>query len=458
MLALYNTLARKKQVFKPLKGRNVLLYTCGPTVYDYAHIGNLRSFLFEDLLRRTLEFNGYKVTHVQNFTDVGHMTSDADAGEDKMSVGAEREHKTAWEIANFYIDQFKEDMKKLRIEEPTHWPRATDHIKEMIQLVQALEKKGFTYAIDDGVYFDTSKMNDYGKLARLNAKGLKAGARVDMGGKRNSTDFALWKFSKTKRDMEWDSPWGKGFPGWHIECSAMAMKYLGETIDIHCGGVDHIPVHHTNEIAQSEAATGKHFARLWLHNEFMLVDGRKMSKSLGNYYTLNDLAGKGFPAVAFRYLCLSVHYRSQMNFTLDALEDAQNAVQAINDFIFRLGSGKTAPENKKIIAALKKSKENFLNALNDDLNTPVALAAVFALMKIVNKEIDAGKADKKSLKAVGGFFDDVNSIFDVIEKQDVALTAEEKKLVTLREHFRKQKDFKALSWNYRKYSCFSLYI
>ena len=441
---LYNTLTRKKQRFTS-KGRNVLLYTCGPTVYDYAHIGNLRSFIFEDLLRRTLEFNALKVKHVQNITDVGHLISDADEGEDKMIVGAEREHKTTWQIADFYINAFKGDVKALRIKEPTIWVKATDNIKEMIELVKTLEKKHFTYKIEDGIYFDTSKFKSYGKLAKLDIKGLKAGARVEIvKGKRNSTDFALWKFSLgRKRDMEWDSPWGKGFPGWHIECSAMAMKYLGETIDIHCGGVDHIPVHHTNEIAQSEAATGKKFSNFWLHNEFMLVDGRKMSKSLGNFYTLRDLVDKGFSPVAFRYLCLSVHYRSQMNFTLEALQDAENTVKSINDFIFRLRGGKDIASNKKIEAALKKAKEDFMTAINDDLDTPTAFVALFTLMRAVNREIDKGKADKKTLKMVKGFFDEINYILDIVDDQGVSLTPEEKKLVTLREQFRKQRDFKA---------------
>ncbi len=490
MLRLYNTLTRKKQAFKPLKNREVLLYTCGPTVYDYAHIGNLRAFLFEDLLRRVLEFNGFKVKHVQNFTDVGHLTSDADEGEDKMQLGAQREKKTAWQVADLYIQAFKEDIKKLNIKEPTIWCRATDHIDEMTELIQALEKKGLTYIIADGVYFDTSKLGDYGRLARLNIKGLKAGARVEMAeGKRNPTDFALWKFSPRdkKRDMEWDfieeldvdednyrnikdiadrnhnikilsvsddkSQKGsnkkvkvnlRGFPGWHIECSAMAKKYLGDTIDVHCGGVDHIAVHHTNEMAQSEAANGRPFARYWLHNEFMLVDGKKMSKSLGNYYTLRDIREKGFPATAFRYLCLSVHYRSQMNFTLEALKDAENTVQGIRDFMFRLKNmGTEGKPNKKIAAAVKKARGKFAKHIGDDMNMPAALAAVFDLMKNVNKEIDSGKADKKSLANVHDFFTEINKILDIADEKKSELTAEEKKLVELREHFRRAKDFRA---------------
>lgn len=446
MLILYNTLARKKQVFKPIKDREVRLYTCGLTVYDYAHIGNLRSFLFEDLLRRVLEMNGFRVKHVQNFTDVGHLVSDADTGEDKMEVGAQREKKTAWEIADFYINAFKADFRALRMKEPDHWVRATDHINEMIDMIKKIEEKGYTYLTDDGVYFNTQRLKGYGKLARLKAKGLKAGARVEMKGKRAPTDFALWKCSPVdkKRDMEWASPYCTGFPGWHIECSAMAIKYLGETIDVHCGGVDHIPVHHTNEIAQSETATGKKFANYWMHNEFMLVDGRKMSKSLGNFYTLAQLKEKGFSPIAFRYLCLSVHYRSQMNFTFESLQDGQNAVKSINDFIFRLGAKENSlPRNKKIESALKEAKESFVKSLNNDLDTPNALAAVFKLIKLVNREIDAGKADSKSLKAAREFMMDVNDIFDFLEEADTSLTAEEKKLLDLRESFRKHRDFKA---------------
>jgi len=423
-----------------------MLYTCGPTVYDHAHIGNLRSFLFEDLLKRVLKFNGFKVKHVMNFTDVGHLVSDQDEGEDKMEVGAQREHKTAWEIAEFYINAFKEDAKRLRMQEPDIWARATDHISEMIDLVRRIEEEGYAYVTDDGVYFNTLRLKGYGKLARLKAKGLKAGARVEMKGKRSPTDFALWKLSLgRKRDMEWDSPWGMGFPGWHIECSAMAIKYLGQTIDIHCGGVDHIPVHHTNEIAQSEVATGKKFSNYWLHNEFMLVDGRKMSKSLGNYYTLRDIVSKGFSPLAFRYLCLSVHYRSQMNFTLDALRDAENAVKTVNDFIFRLEQTKenNLARNKKIENALKTVKEEFMKSINNDLDTPNAFAALFKLMRSVNKEIDAGKADKKNLEAVLEFFRDINEVLDIAEEKQADLTPEEKKLLDLRESFRRQKDFKA---------------
>ncbi len=443
MLKLYNTLTRKTQVFKPLSDE-VLLYTCGLTVYDYGHIGNFRAFLFEDLLRRVLGLNGFTVKHVQNFTDVGHLVSDADAGDDKMEVGAKREKKTAWQIAQFYIDAFEEDEKKLRILQPTARPRATDNIPEMIEFVQKLQEKGYTYTTDDGVYYDTTKFRDYGKMAKLDIKNLKAGARVEMGQKRSPTDFALWKFSLgAKRDMEWDSPWGKGFPGWHIECSVMAMKYLADTIDIHCGGIDHVPVHHTNEIAQSEAVTGKRFSNFWMHNEFMLVDGKKMSKSLGNFFTLRDIIKKGYGPLAFRYLCMASHYRSQMNFTFEALEDAQNTVNSINDFVFRIKNTNCAGTSKKIMPALEKADKDFVQWINDDMNTPKALSAFFNLMKVVNKEIDDNNADRASLDAVYEFVKKVNSVIDVVTEKSATLSEEEKKLIDLRESFRKQKDYKA---------------
>lgn len=445
MAKLFNTMGRKKQILKPIIDNEIRMYTCGPTVYDYAHIGNLRAYLCWDLLKRVLESDGYSVKHVMNFTDVGHLVSDDDAGQDKMEKGAQRERKSAWQVAEFYINAFRNDIKKLRIIEPTILPRATDHIKEMIGMIQVLEKKGFTYVIEDGVYFDSSKLSDYGKLANLDIEGLKAGARVEMAeGKKNVTDFALWKFSPKggKRDMEWESPWGIGFPGWHIECSVMARKYLGDTLDIHCGGIDHIPVHHTNEIAQSEAATGKKFSKFWVHNEFMSVEGKKMSKSLGNFYTLKDIEEKGFSPVSFRYLCLSSHYRSQMSFSFEALKDAQNAVNNLNDFFHRIkSSGKDLKENAKIIKALEKAKKNFKKSLDDDLNTPNALSAVFGLMKVVNREIESGKADKKSVEEVVKFFDEFNRIFDVLEETNNEISEEEQKLIDQREAFRKERNF-----------------
>lgn len=445
-LRLYNTISREKEIFKPLHDNEVRIYTCGPTVYDYVHIGNLRAFLSWDLLKRVLRLNGFNVIHVMNYTDVGHLVSDADEGEDKMEKGARRERKTAWEIADFYIKAFDEDARKLRIIRPDFCPRATEHIKEMIEMVKTLEEKGYTYIIEDGVYFDTSRLSDYGKLARLDKEGLKAGARVEMvSGKRNPTDFALWKCSPKdkKRDMEWDSPWCRGFPGWHIECSVMARKYLGDTLDIHCGGVDHIPIHHTNEIAQSEAFTGKTFSRVWLHNEFLIVEGKKMSKSLGNYYTLRDLEAMGFNPVAFRYLILSAHYRSKMNFTLDSLKDAQKTVENINSFFARINEiEESGTENTELLKDIENARDKFREALNDDLNTPNALAAFFEMVKAVNRDLDAEKVCGKALGAVREFMSEFNFIFDVLDFSKEEIPQEVLDLAKKRDELRKQKKFR----------------
>jgi len=375
MLYLYNTLSRQKEIFNPIKERKVGLYTCGPTVYNYVHIGNLRTYIFEDLLKRVLKYSGYRVKHVMNITDVGHLTSDADTGEDKMEIGATREGKSAWEIAEFYTEAFKQNLKELNIIEPNIWCKATDHIKEQIRLIRKLEKRGFTYRTNDGIYFDTSKLSDYGKLAKLDLKNLQAGIRVEMvPGKRNPTDFALWKFSpkNKKRQMEWQSPWGMGFPGWHIECAAMAMKYLGKTFDIHCGGTDHIPVHHTNEIAEAEAATGRKFVNYWIHGAFLLIDQSRMGKSEGNFITLQALIDKGFNPIAYRYLCLTAHYRSLLNFSWESLEFAQNTLNKLYQITAAYKKGRVG---------CSETEKKFLQAINDDLDTPKAIAIVWELIK-----------------------------------------------------------------------------
>ncbi len=451
-IKLFNTLTRKKEVFKPLKDKEVRMYCCGPTVYDYAHIGNLRAYVFEDILRRVLELNGYKVIHVMNITDVGHLTSQADEGEDKVEMTARKEKKTAWEIAEFYTKAFLDDIKTLNILMPHIMPKATEHIQEMIDLVKKLEKKGYTYIIDDGVYFDTSKFKDYGKLTGMTFKQLnkylKAGARVPFNPqKRNITDFALWKFSPkdVKRQMEWDSPWGKGFPGWHIECSAMSMKYLGETFDIHCGGIDHIPIHHTNEIAQSEAATGKKFVNYWLHCQFLIVEGKKMSKSLGNYYTLRDLLAKGYDWREIRYLLMSAHYRQQLNFSFKGLDSAKRSVERIIEFIRRLKDVKEGGHVKKFTHLLKKSKKDFLKAVNDDLNMPKALAVIFNFITETNKLIEKKKLSKRDAKKAIElmlWFDKVLGLkLDEFLKEE-ELPEEVKKLIEERERARKEKNFK----------------
>jgi len=377
-LSLYNTRSRTKEVFFPA-GEIVSLYTCGPTVYNYAHIGNLRTFLFEDILKRVLLFNGLKVNHVMNITDVGHLVSDGDTGDDKMEQGARREGKTVWDIANFYTQAVMKDFKKLNVLAADTFCKATDNIDVQIALVQQLEKKGFAYQIEDGVYFDTSKFSAYGDFARLDLNALMAGARVGMvAGKRKGTDFALWKSSPKdqKRQMEWESPWGTGFPGWHVECSAMAMKYLGETLDIHCGGIDHIPVHHTNEVAQSECATGKPFARFWLHGEFLILEKEKMAKSTGNFVALDTLEEKGISPAVFRYFCLSAHYRQKLNFDWTIIANAKIGFEKLRSKIedLRIKGGGGGGD-------LSGHREDFLKEINDDLNMPRALAVMWKVLR-----------------------------------------------------------------------------
>jgi cysteinyl-tRNA synthetase len=377
-LHLYDNFTRTLRRFEPLEpGREIGMYTCGPTVYDYQHIGNFRTFLFEDVLKRVLEWNGYRVRHVMNITDVGHLTSDADTGEDKMEKGSRRTGKTAWEIARMYTDAFLADMERLNLEDATILCRATDHIAEQIAFIADLERKGFAYRTSDGLYFDSSLQPDYGHLARLDIAGLEAGRRVDVGEKRHPTDFALWKFSPPgeKRQMEWDSPWGKGFPGWHIECSAMAQKYLGDYFDIHCGGEDHIPVHHTNEIAQTEARCGTRLANFWLHGYFLLANDAKMAKSTGEFLRVESLTDCGYDPLAYRYLCLTAHYRGQLNFTWDALDAAATALDRMRHGVYasREAEPAAAPD-----AALV---ERFTAEVNDDLNLPRALAVAWEVLR-----------------------------------------------------------------------------
>jgi cysteinyl-tRNA synthetase len=450
-IKFFNTLTRKKEVFKPLEDKLVRLYTCGPTVYWFPHIGNMRAFVFEDILKRVLLLNGYKVFHVMNITDVGHLVSDADSGEDKIEKAAREEKKTAWEIAEFYTKAFFKDIETLNIIKADIYPRATQHINEMIELVKKLEEKGYTYVIDDGVYFDTSKFKDYGKLTGMSFeelnKYLKAGARVEFNPqKRNITDFALWKFSPkdVKRQMEWDSPWGKGFPGWHLECSVMSMKYLGETFDIHCGGVDHIPIHHTNEIAQSEAATGKKFVNYWLHCEFLLVEGKKMAKSLGNIYTVSDILKKGYSWREIRYVLIASHYRQQLNFTFKSLEAARASIQRISEFLRKLKEVEKGKHEKAFTQILKKFKKEFLLAINDDLNIPKALSSFFDFLSEVNKLLAEKKLTKKdSKKAIDAvlFADKIFGLKLEEFLEEEKLPEEAEKLIKEREEARKRGDF-----------------
>ena len=379
-LRLYDTYTRTLRNFEPLHPPEVGvppevgLYACGLTVYDYAHLGNLRTYIFEDILRRVLEFNGYRVKHVQNITDVGHLVSDADTGEDKMEKGARRTGQTAWEIAELYTQVFKDDLRRLNVLEPTIWCKATDHIAEQIDTIRCIETKGFTYHTPDGIYFDTSKLPDYGDLARLDIEGLRAGTRVDVAAKRNPTDFALWKFSPAdqKRQMEWDSPWGVGFPGWHIECSSMAAKYLGTFFDIHCGGEDHIPVHHTNEIAQAQACYGTRLANFWLHGYFLQVADARMAKSAGDFLRLTTLIDRGYDPLAYRFFCLGAHYRARLNFTWDGLDSAATALNRLRRAACDWGEPSQVDDG---YAA------QFAAHINDDLNTPRALALVWDLAK-----------------------------------------------------------------------------
>jgi cysteinyl-tRNA synthetase len=383
---LYNTLSRTKERFVPMVPGTVGLYTCGPTVYNYAHIGNLRTFLFEDLLTRMLRFNDYAVTWVMNVTDVGHMTSDADSGEDKMAVAAEREKKTPWEIARFYEEAFVDDLTRLGIHRPDVLPRATEHVAEMIALNQALEAKGYTYTTPEGLYFDTSRDPEYGKLARLRLADQKQGAREDVNidsAKRSPQDFVLWFSNKPGHIMVWDSPWGRGYPGWHIECSAMSMKYLGETFDIHCGGNDHIPVHNTNEIAQSEAATGKPFVRYWMHAAFLtLGHAAKMSKSKGGFLTVQTLVDSGYDPLAYRFLCLQAHYRSELELTwkwddddpatgrgrASSLDTAAASLKRLYQRVARTDDEPLAEDS-----LYRSAYDEVHQALNDDLNVPRAV-------------------------------------------------------------------------------------
>jgi len=373
-LKLYDTYTRSVREFEPLNPPEVGLYTCGPTVYDYAHIGNLRTYIFEDVLRRALAFNGYQIKHVMNITDVGHLTSDADTGEDRMEKGSRRTGMSAWEIAEMYTREFQADMERLNIQQPTIWCKATDHIAEQIETVQCIEAQGFTYRTADGIYFDTAKLPDYGYLGRLDIEGLQSGARVDRGEKRNITDFALWKFSPQgqQRQMEWDSPWGVGFPGWHIECSAMSAKYLGPFFDIHCGGEDHITVHHPNEIAQTQACHGTRLANFWVHGYFLQIDQARMGKSAGNFLRVQTLIDEGYDPLAYRFMCLGAHYRARLSFTWEGLEGAQTALNRLRAAAYAWGAPGTVDEDYI---------DKFAAHVNDDLNMPRVLALAWDLVK-----------------------------------------------------------------------------
>lgn len=432
-LYLYNTLTRKKEVFKPIKKTRVGMYTCGPTVYWYATIGNFRTYIFSDILRRTLEYNKLKVLQVMNVTDVGHLVGDGDAGLDKIEEAALKEKKSAQEIAAYYLQVFLNDMQKLHILMPEEMPKATEHIDEQIELIKKLEKKGFTYKTSDGIYFDSAKFGDYGKLARLNIEGLEAGKRISLGEKHAKTDFALWKFSEDpgKRQQEWGSPWGVGYPGWHIECSAMSMKYLGQHFDIHTGGEDHIPVHHTNEIAQSECATGKPFVNYWLHGAFLTFKGEKVSKSKGGLYTVSELQELGYKPEHYRYLCLLTHYRKPLDFSLEHLDAARAAYERITRKISELR--KTPVKGKD---TTKSHVSAFLEAINDDLNMPEAI-------QVFIKTLDDSMLDGKKKLALLEKFDEVLGLnVEGMKESHESVPEEVSELVNEREAARKAKEWK----------------
>ena len=432
---LYNTATHHKDEFLPQNPKQVTMYCCGPTVYNYAHIGNLRTYIFEDLLARTIRLH-YPLKHVMNVTDVGHLVSDQDDGEDKMEVGAAREGKSAWDIAKFYEEKFWADFDALNCTRPTVISRATQHIKEMIALVKTLEEKGYTYRTSDGIYYDTSKFDRYDALVgHARISGLQGGARVEMSDeKRNPTDFALWKFSPKdkKRQMEWDSPWGVGFPGWHIECSAMAMKYLGNTLDIHCGGIDHVTIHHTNEIAQSEAATGQKYVNYWVHGEFLILRSGKMSKSGGTFVTLATLKEKGYDPLAYRYLCLTAHYRTQLEFTFESLDAAAKSLEnlrALSRGVLAQAQGKEAD--------CQAWKDKFAAAMEDDLNAPKALAVVWEGVR----SADMNAEQKLSFLR---FADSILALdlFKEKKEEPLALPQEVQTLLDERARARAAKDYK----------------
>ncbi|MAG08510.1 cysteine--tRNA ligase [Candidatus Woesearchaeota archaeon] len=429
-LKLYNTLTRKTESFKPIHKGNVGIYTCGPTVYDYAHIGNFRAYICADILKRYLKYKGFKVKHVMNITDV-----------DDKTIKRSKEQKISLkEFTKKYTKAFFDGLEALNIEPADVFPKATEHIKEMAGIIKKLEQKGIAYKSDDGsIYYNISKFKNYGKFANLKMEELKAGARVkqDEYEKGQLNDFALWKaWDKEDGNVFWEIEAGKGRPGWHIECSAMSMKYLGENFDIHTGGIDLIFPHHQNEIAQSEAATGKKFVGYWLHNEWLLVEGKKMSKSLNNFYTLRDLLEKDYNPVAVRYLLMSTHYRQRLNFTLDGLEAAKNSVARINDFIFSLKNVKGKENNKKVEGLIKKAKQRFESAMDNDLSVPGALAVVFDFIRDINKE-DISKSNAKDvINTIEGF----DSVFGVLKDKEKVPEAI-KKLAEQREKARKEKDW-----------------
>lgn len=433
MLKIYNTLTREKEEFKPINDKEVRIYSCGPTVYSYAHIGNMRAYIFMDNLRKVLKLNGYSLKHAMNITDVGHMTSDADEGEDKMSKAAREQKMSPWEIAEKYTNTFLEDIQKLNIERPEIICKATEHIKEMEEFVKKIVENGYGYETSKGIYFDTSKLPSYGELSRANIKENKAGARVEVDNeKRNPLDFALWIKAPENHIMKWESLWGMCYPGWHIECSAMGNKYLGDKFDIHTGGIDHVPIHHENEIAQSKGVTGKNPANYWMHIEFLQVDGGKMSKSLKNNYTIADLEEKGYSPLAYRYFTYTAHYRNKLNFTWDGLDASQKALDRLKEAYATHLNGKDDINEVEISSYVQK----FMESINDDLNFPAALAVVW----------DVAKLSVKSPKIANLLleFDKILSL-DIDKKEEkkanLEISSEIEELLEKRKQARLNKDY-----------------
>ena len=454
-MMLYNSMGRRKQRFKPIDGKNVRMYTCGITAYYSAHIGNLRSYVNQDILKRVLLHNGYSVRHVQNITDVGHLTSDADTGDDKLRLEAEKEHKGMREIADFYTRIYLDDLKALNVLMPDVMPRASEHIPEMLKLVKELNDRGFLYEAKNGIYFDTSKFKGYGKLTGMSFKQLnsrlKEGARVEKTeGKRNLTDFAVWRFAGPEmREMVWDSPWGRGFPGWHLECSAMSMKYLGSHFDIHCGGIDHLMIHHPNEIAQSEGATGERLANYWMHCEFLVVDGKKMSKSVNNIYTVKEILAKGHQPMALRLFLISANYRQILNFTFDALRGSENELSGIYSFMERLSSVQSAARNDDTASfkgQLSSIKRGFFARLNDDVSMPEALSAMHSLMNIAGARLGSGRMNRGEARAAAKAMLEMDSVLGLqldrhYRTGGPALSDKERALLDERAKARERGDF-----------------
>lgn len=439
-LKFYNTLSRNEEEFIPIEGNKVKMYTCGPTVYNFAHIGNLRTYIFEDVLKRVLEYNGYEVNHVMNITDVGHLQSDADDGEDKMELGAKRENKSVLEIARFYENSFVSDLQKLNIKLPNKMPRAAEHIDSIINLIKILEDKGYTYTSNNNVYFSIDKFENYYELANLTIDELQAGSRIEIDTfKKNPLDFVLW-FGNSKYEnhiLKWNSPWGVGFPGWHIECSALAMNYLGDNLDIHCGGIDHVPVHHTNEIAQSEGALGHKWVNYWLHGEFLIVDNGKMSKSSGDFLTLTRLIEEGFSPLEYRYYVLQSKYRKPLSFSYDRLNESSKSLFSLRRKIDTILNNidNNSDINSKLVSSYK---DKFKLHINSDLN----LSNAFTILFDVIKDESLNNLEKKIL------IEDFDKVFalNLINYNSKAVSLEKAKyiesILKKRDEYRKNRDWK----------------